>query len=74
MRTADEVFAQHAADTAAGRLTTTQRTKIRMLREIAACAALPKANRKDAEAGLAKWEQTAKERGWASLSAWEAVR
>jgi len=71
---ADAVIAQHAADSAAGRLTGSQRMKIRVLRDVVACAALPKANRKDAEAGLAKWEQTATAHGFASLAAWEAVR
>lgn len=71
---ADTVIAQHSADSAAGRLTGSQRMKLKVLRDIVACAALPKANRKDAEAGIAKWEQTAKALGFDSLAAWEAVR
>jgi hypothetical protein len=71
---ADAVIAQHAADTTAGRLTGSQRMKIKVLRDIVACAALPKTNRKEAEAGLAKWEETAKAHGFYSLAAWEAVR
>lgn len=68
------VIAQHAADAAANRLTGSQRMKIKVLRDVVACAALPKANREDAKAGLVKWEEIAKKHGYPSLAAWEAVR
>jgi hypothetical protein len=74
MLSAEAVIAKHEATSAAGLLTPSQRMKIRVLRDIIGCAALPKANRQEAERGLAKWEQTAKAHGWTSLAAWEAAR
>lgn len=71
---ATTVITQHAADTASGRLTGSQRMKIKVLRDVATSGALSKAARKDAERGLAQWEATAKGHGYASLAAWEAVR
>lgn len=68
------VSAAHAAATQAGLLTPSQRMTIRVLRDIIACAALPKANKQEAQLGLEKWEQTAKAHGWDSLATWEAAR
>lgn len=69
-----QVVAAHEATSAAGLLTPSQRMKIQVLRDVVACAALPKANRNEARRGLERWEQTAQERGWPSLAAWEAAR
>jgi len=74
MLSAEEVVSKHEAAKASGLLTPSQRMKIRVLRDIIACLALPKANRQGAEAGLAKWEKTARAYGWPSLAAWESAR
>lgn len=74
MNTYSDVMAKHAADSASGKLTGSERMKIRVLRDIAGSRLLSVAARRDAERGLRAWEQRAKSKGWASLAQWEAAR
>lgn len=74
MTCAADILQKHAAQKAAGLLTSMDRTKITVLRNIITSPLTSKRAKADAAAGLAQWEARAVARGHASLDAWLALR